>query len=128
MDMEPPAVRSERDRVAVTWFALAIDCDDPELLAEFWCEVLGYVVVFRGEGEIAIAVDDQTHPGLMFVRVDDPKRGKNRLHLDLTPEDQRAEVERLIALGAQQVDVGQGDASWVVMADPEGNEFCVLAH
>ena len=57
------------------------------------------------------------------------KTGKNRLHLDLAPPadgDQQAEVDRLVALGATRIDIGQGDVSWVVMADPDGNEFCVL--
>ncbi len=56
-----------------------------------------------------------------------PRSCKNRLHIDLRPDDQDAEVARLVALGAQRVDVGQGDVGWVVLADPEGNEFCVLA-
>ena len=58
-----------------------------------------------------------------------PKSGKNRLHLDLAPPadgDQQTEVERLVALGATRIDIGQGDVSWVVMADPDGREFCVL--
>ena len=64
---------------------------------------------------------------MLFLAVDDPKGGKNRLHIDLRPDDQGAEVERLVSLGASRVDVGQGDdVSWVVLADPEGNEFCVL--
>jgi hypothetical protein len=62
----------------------------------------------------------------MFQAVTDQKHAKNRLHLDFRPEAQDAEVERLIALGASRVDVGQGEVPWVVLADPEGNEFCVL--
>ena len=65
-------------------------------------------------------------PGILFVAVDKPKRGQNRLHVDLRPDDQAVEVERLIAMGATRADVGQGEVSWVVLADPEGNEFCVL--
>src|SRR5262249_26254455 len=66
-------------------------------------------------------------PDLLFGRVPEEKAGKNRLHLDLRPDDQAAEVSRLEALGARRVDIGQGtDVSWVVMADPDGNEFCVL--
>ena len=57
---------------------------------------------------------------------DEPKKAKSRLHLDFVPEDQDAEVARLVALGAQRVDIGQGDQPWVVLADPEGNEFCLL--
>ena len=65
-------------------------------------------------------------PGLLFVRVSEAKSIKNRLHLDFRPDDRDVEVERLLALGATRVDVGQGDPSWVVLADPDGNEFCVL--
>ena len=65
-------------------------------------------------------------PGLDFVRLDERKKGKSRLHLDFRPDDQDAEVARLVAHGARRVDIGQGDRSWVVLADPEGNEFCIL--
>jgi hypothetical protein len=63
---------------------------------------------------------------MLFLPVDDKKLTKNRIHIDLRPDDQAAEVERLISLGASRVEIGQGDVSWVVLADPEGNEFCVL--
>ncbi len=67
-------------------------------------------------------------PDILFVKVTDRKTTKNRLHFDLRPEDQAAQVHRLLDLGARRVDIGQGDdVSWVVLADPEGNEFCVLA-
>ena len=66
-------------------------------------------------------------PGLLFARVPEPKTLKNRLHLDFRPVDQAAEVSRLLALGARHADVGQGDETWVVLMDPEGNEFCVLS-
>ncbi|MGH3361316.1 MAG: VOC family protein [Nocardioides sp.] len=65
-------------------------------------------------------------PGLDFVRLDEVKKAKSRLHLDFRPDDQDAEVARLVAHGARRVDVGQGDQPWVVLADPEDNEFCVL--
>ena len=65
-------------------------------------------------------------PGLDFVRHEEPKQAKSRLHLDFRPDDQAAEVTRLLAHGARRVDVGQGEAPWVVLADPEGNEFCIL--
>ncbi len=64
--------------------------------------------------------------GLDFVRLDEGKKAKSRLHLDFRPDDQDAEVARLVAHGAQRVDIGQGGQSWIVLADPEGNEFCVL--
>ncbi|MHB1208201.1 MAG: VOC family protein [Acidimicrobiales bacterium] len=65
-------------------------------------------------------------PGLLFVQVPEAKSVKNRLHLDFRPEDRDFEVDRLLALGATRIDIGQGEQSWVVLADPEGNEFCVL--
>ena len=71
--------------------------------------------------------EDGVAPDLLFLRADAEKAGKNRLHLDLRPQDQAAEVARLEGLGARPVDIGQGDqVSWVVLADPDGNEFCVL--
>jgi catechol 2,3-dioxygenase-like lactoylglutathione lyase family enzyme len=103
-----------------------IDCDDPDLLARFWCDVLGYRVVFRSDSMVAIAASQDSHPGLGFVRVDEPKTGKNRLHLDLLPDDQETEVRRLLALGASRADIGQDGVPWVVLRDPEGNELCVL--
>jgi hypothetical protein len=114
--------------MSVTWFATVIDCGDPEALAAFWCQVLGYQVVSRNEREVDIAPSPASYPGLAFLRVIGDKTVKNRLHIDLNPSDQQAEVRRLLALGATRIDIGQGDAEWVVMADPEGNEFCVLAH
>ncbi|MFD7736143.1 VOC family protein [Kitasatospora phosalacinea] len=117
---------------------LAVDCRDPERLAAFWCAALDFEVIDRGEGKVEIAswtptAEDvrarQMPPTLLFLRVPEGRAGKNRLHLDLSPIDRgtAAEVARLLALGATTADVGQGpDRSWVVMADPEGNEFCVL--
>jgi hypothetical protein len=66
-------------------------------------------------------------PGLLFVQVPEPKTAGNRLHLDFRPDDRDAQVERLLALGAKRADIGQGEQTWIVLADPEGNEFCVLA-
>lgn len=108
---------------------LAIDCADPRSLAQFWSEALGYVVVESDAELVSIGPPGGAGPMLTFARVPEPKRVKNRLHVDLTPTDraQEAEVRRLESLGARRVDVGQGAASWVVLADPEGNEFCVLA-
>ncbi|MFI8006147.1 VOC family protein [Streptomyces sp. NPDC086010] len=117
---------------------LAIDCADPATLARFWCAVLGYGVREAEDGLVTIGppVADAGggHPGpvppvLTFARVPEGKSVKNRLHLDVSPADreQDEEVDRLLALGARRSDVGQGDESWVVLADPEGNEFCVLA-
>jgi Glyoxalase-like domain len=118
---------------------LAIDCADPSSLARFWCSVLGYEVHNEDEGIVTISSpmgpDGKNHrgpvpPTLTFAHVPEGKTVKNRLHLDLNPADreQDEEVRRLLDLGARHADVGQGpDVSWVVMADPEGNEFCVLA-
>ena len=112
--------------MSLTWFSTVIDCRDPEALAAFWCQVLGYQVVFRNEREVDIAPGPSCFPGLAFLRVPGSKAAKNRLHLDLNPSDQETEVRRLLALGATRTDIGQGDAEWAVLADPEGNEFCVL--
>jgi Glyoxalase-like domain len=118
---------------------LAIDCADPIGLARFWCSVLDYEVQDEDEGIVAIGSpmvpEGENRPGpvpptLTFVHVSEGKAVKNRLHIDVSPSDreQDEEVRRLLDLGARHADVGQtGDESWVVLADPEGNEFCVLA-
>jgi hypothetical protein len=77
--------------------------------------------------EVEIAPAEGAHPALLFGVVPEEKSGKNRLHLDFVPDDQAAEVERLLRMGATRADAGQHDVPWVVLADPEGNEFCVLA-
>jgi predicted enzyme related to lactoylglutathione lyase len=109
---------------------LTIDCSDPGRLADFWSQALGWSVDFADDTEVAITAPSgggTSAPDLLFLRVPDAKRVKNRLHLDLRPDDRDAEVARLESLGARRADIGQvGDESWVVMADPEGNEFCVL--
>ena len=117
---------------------LAIDCADPSGLARFWCSVLGYEVQDEADGIVTIGSplvpegENQlgpVPPKLTFARVPEGKIVKNRLHLDVNPTDreQDEEVRRLLDLGARHAGVGQGDESWVVLADPEGNEFCVLA-
>jgi hypothetical protein len=105
-----------------------IDSHDPEGTAQFWCSALGYRVTDRDETGVAIA-GHPAAPSILLLRSDDPKLGKNRLHFDICPVEttQSDEVERLIKLGARRADIGQGDRSWVVMADPEGNEFCVMS-
>ena len=107
---------------------LSIDCADAAALAGFWSEALGRPVNPGADAEHAAidATDPASGPRLSFQKVPEPKTVKNRLHLDLRPGDQAAEVARLVALGARLADVGQGDVSWVVLADPDGNEFCVL--
>jgi predicted enzyme related to lactoylglutathione lyase len=109
---------------------LTIDCSDPSRLAHFWSQALGWAIDFEDDTEVAITPRNSQAgltTDLLFLRVSGSKAVKNRLHLDLRPDDRDAEVARLESLGARRVDIGQkGDESWVVMADPEGNEFCVL--
>ncbi len=116
---------------------LAIDCADPVRLARFWCSVLDYEVKEEDDDVVTIGSpvtpEGKDHPGpvppaLTFARVPEGKTVKNRLHIDVNPTDreQDEEVRRLLDLGARHADVGQGDAGWVVLTDPEGNEFCVL--
>ena len=117
---------------------LAIDCADPSGLARFWCSVLDYEVQDEDDGIVTIGSPmvpegknrlGPVPPTLTFAHVPEGKTVKNRLHIDVNPTDreQDEEVRRLLDLGARHADVGQGDVSWVVLADPEGNEFCVLA-
>ena len=106
---------------------VAVDTRDPERLARFWTELLGYEIREVEEDGISIAAPDGSGGTIDFLQVPDGKTVKNRLHFDLRPDDRDAEVERALALGATRVDVGQGpDVTWVVLADPEGNEFCIL--
>ena len=109
-----------------------VDARDPAALARFWAEVLGWRITDEEPDEVVVeppagSPEDGVAPDLLFLAVPEGKSVKNRLHLDLRPEDQAAEVARIEALGATRVDIGQGpDVTWVVLADPEGNEFCVL--
>ncbi|MBF6132606.1 VOC family protein [Nocardia otitidiscaviarum] len=112
---------------------LLIDCADPQRLGDFWCEVLGYVELGWEDGALEIGPPDTgfggPQPTLMFLPNPEPKRTKLRLHFDLNPtdRDQHTELDRLLAAGARPIDIGQGpDVSWHVLADPEGNEFCLL--
>ncbi|MFI9583002.1 VOC family protein [Streptomyces sp. NPDC052236] len=110
-----------------SFFAVVIDAHDLPGLTRFWTQVLDWKVIYEAEDEINIGADEFALPGITFVPVGERKTLKNRLHIDLAPDDQAAEVERIIGLGAVRVDVGQGpEATWQVLADPEGNEFCVL--
>ncbi|WP_089158014.1 VOC family protein [Micromonospora sp. NBS 11-29] len=113
--------------MTAVWENLVVDARDPSRLARWWAEALGYQVITDRPDEVEIRRTPETLPGLVFVPVAEPKPGKNRLHIDLRPADQEAEVERLVDMGARHVDIGQGDVEWTVLADPEGNEFCVLA-
>lgn len=111
--------------LVIDW--LVIDCADPAALARFWEQALDYTALPGDDpDEAAIVPKDGKGTQLLFGRAPEGKPVKNRLHLDLRPEDQAAEVDRLLALGATKVDIGQGSPTWVVLADPEGNEFCIL--
>jgi hypothetical protein len=116
-----------------------IDCHNLEVMSDFWCRALNYERVHSGDGWIAIRaagpelteamlMESTQSPALAFVLVNDEKIVKNRVHIDVTPIDrsQDDEVGRLVSLGAKRIDIGQSGTSWVVMADPEGNEFCVM--
>jgi catechol 2,3-dioxygenase-like lactoylglutathione lyase family enzyme len=110
---------------------LCVDSAHPSKSADFWEAALGWRRTQDTEKEVVLeppagSPEDGVAPDLLFLRVPEPKTVKNRLHLDLRPADQAAEVARLEALGARRVDIGQGDVSWIVLADPDGNEFCVL--
>ena len=112
---------------------LVLKCHDPEVLARFWREVLDYVEHGREEG-VWIAIGPREgfggpQPAISLLRDDDPDNGHARLHIDVnaTDRDQDAELERLLKLGARPADIGQtGDEPWHVLADPEGNVFCLL--
>ncbi|MBW1602901.1 VOC family protein [Streptomyces sp. JJ66] len=112
--------------MALEWEQVVVDARDPVALGQWWAEALGWVVVEPSPEEFEIRPAPDRLPGLLFVQVEEGKTVKNRLHPDFRPDDQGAEVARLVAHGARPVDVGQGDQSFVVLADPEGNEFCVL--
>ncbi len=111
---------------------VTVDAREPASIARFWAAALGWRVTFEEPDEVAVeppegSSDPLPYPDLLFIRVPEDKQVKNRLHLDLRPDDQAEEVARHEGLGARRVDIGQGaDVSWVVMADPEGNQFCVL--
>ena len=108
---------------------IVIDAHDLPGLARFWTQALGWKVLSEREREIVIGTDENASVGMCFMPVTDLKTVKNRVHLDLTSiaQDRDQEIERLLALGARRVDIGQtGAESWTVLADPEGNEFCVL--
>jgi hypothetical protein len=105
---------------------IVIDCADPQTLARFWAEALGYRAVGFGDPYFLLLPAERAYPPVILQRVPEPKRGKARIHFDLRVSDVDAEVRRLEALGAVRIDVGQGDdVAWIPMADLEGNEFCV---
>jgi hypothetical protein len=113
--------------MGLEWEQTNVDSRDPASLGPWWADALGWVVVNNDPSEFEIRPARDRVPGLLFVPVPEAKGVKNRLHLDFRPDDQGREVERMLGLGATRVDVGQGEQSWVVLADPEGNEFCILS-
>lgn len=130
--------------MSLRWSHTTVDAHDIAMLARWWADVLGWRIEFEDEHEVNVvppeADDDPVdtlgtwqalRPGLVFVPVPEGKTAKNRLHIDLAPhisQDREAEIEHLVATGATRVDVGQDDdVTWTVLADPEGNEFCVLS-
>jgi predicted enzyme related to lactoylglutathione lyase len=118
--------------MTVTIQCFNLDSPDPDRSASFWQQALGWRRTYDTPDQVVLeppagSRQEGVAPDLLFLRVPEGKTVKNRWHPDLRPTDQAAEVERLESLGANRVDVGQGeDVSWVVMADPDGNEFCVL--
>jgi hypothetical protein len=113
--------------VSLEWEQIIIDAREPVVLGRWWQAALGWVVVNDDPDEFEIRPEADRFPGLLFTTAAEPKRVKNRLHLDLRPDDREREVNRMLALGATHIDIGQGEVSWVVLADPEGNEFCILS-
>ena len=118
--------------MSIRFQALCVDASDPSALAGFWEQAIGWRRTFDDGVEAVLeppagSPEDGVAPALLFLKVPEAKSVKNRLHIDLRPDDRDAEVARIEALGATRADVGQGEeATWVVLADPEGNEFCVL--
>ncbi|MET9121250.1 VOC family protein [Streptomyces sp. NPDC004528] len=112
--------------MTLEWEQVIVHAEDPVALGQWWADALGWVVVHSSYDEFEIRSALDRLPGLEFVRLEESKKSKSRLHLDFRPDDQEAEVARMVAHGAQRVDIGQGEQSWVVLADPEGNEFCIL--
>ena len=115
--------------MSLRWEQVVVDAIDPVALGQWWADVLGWTVVNDDPDAFEIQEKPDRLPGILFLPVGSAgSSSKNPLHLDFRPDDQQSEVERLIELGAQRIDVGQGnEVSWVVMADPEGNAFCVLS-
>ena len=107
---------------------LVLDCTDPEKLAEFWAPALGYLNLGTAGAYVALFPDGTPGPKLLLQRVDEPKAGKNRMHFDIEVPDINAEADRLVALGATKVidsPLSEHGSTWLLMTDPEGNEFCV---
>ncbi len=116
--------------MALTFDEICIDATDPTALGKWWSQALGWPHYVDEDGDVRLSAPPGAGPNWTFLRVGDlgdRRIVKNRIHFDFRPDDQHAEVERLLKLGARHADIGQGEQSWMVLADPEGNEFCVLA-
>lgn len=132
--------------MALKWYTVVVDCLDAQAQARWWAQALDWTVIYDTPEEAVViptwaaqegAAEDlqawmRRGQGLVFVPVPEAKQRKNRLHIDLAPhssQDREAEIERLQEMGATRVNVGQDEeeVSWSVLADPEGNEFCVLS-
>jgi predicted enzyme related to lactoylglutathione lyase len=114
--------------MTVAQLGLVLDCADPERLAEFWAPALGYVSLGGAGNYVALFPDGAPGPKLLLQRVEEPKAVKNRMHFDIEVADIEAEADRLVALGATRISDGpcrEHGSTWVLMSDPEGNEFCV---
>lgn len=112
--------------MSLDWEQTTVGANDPAKLGNWWRDALDWVIVNDSPDEFEIRPAPDRVPGLLFLRVGEAKATKNRLHLDFRPDDHDAEVARLLDLGAVRVDIGQGVTPWAVLADPEGNEFCIL--
>jgi catechol 2,3-dioxygenase-like lactoylglutathione lyase family enzyme len=127
-----PGGLRQTSRMSLRVQCVCVDTADPDRIARFWAEALGWRRTHGDPDEVVLeppegSPEDGVVPDLLFLRVPENKTIKNRLHLDLRPDDQQAEVQRLQALGATATSVGQdAAATWIVLADPDGNEFCVL--
>jgi hypothetical protein len=118
----------DRYRGAGRLAAVVVDAADPARLARWWADATGWRIGYEAGGVTSLHHPDDRPPDIDFVTVTEPKRGKNRLHPDVIAPggDVETEARRLVARGATPVDIGQRDVPWAVLADPEGNEFCVL--
>ena len=128
--------------MALRWYSTVVESTDPRALAHWWAQALGWDVIYESDDECVVIppwLDElgkslefhRVPPGMVFVLVEHEKSSKNRLHWDFAPhtsDDRDAEIARLVSLGATIIDVGQpDDVTWTVLADPDGNEFCVLS-
>jgi predicted enzyme related to lactoylglutathione lyase len=113
--------------MSLTFEEICIDAHDAGALGVWWSKVLGWRNYVDKDGDVVLEAPPGAGPNWLFIEVPEGKGVKNRLHFDFRPDDQQAEVDRVVGLGARHVDIGQGEQTWAVLVDPEGNEFCILA-